>query len=270
MPDPAHRENRFIDSDLLVLLIVGTITLLAAGYTLLPVVLGAESTQREENTAGGATEDPQPEATAPLEETAPTASAPQGWVTAIGDSVMVGAVDALEQQVTNLALLDAQGSRQPQTAIGILRKRRSAGQLGDVVIVHIGNNGPFTDAQFDELMQTLAGTRKVLIVNLTVPPQVEDPIAVPNNAVLASGVQRYPNGVLVDWRAASAGHPEFFGDDGIHLTLEGAQAYADLIAADLGGAESAVEPPEPLQRFYWGEGGSFGVCVGPSSWCLSP
>lgn len=269
MPDPAHRESRFIDFDLLVLLIVGTITLLAAGYTLLPVVLGAESTQQEENIAGGATEEPQPEATAPLEETAPT-SAPQGWVIAIGDSVMVGAVDALEQQVTDLALLDAQGSRQPQTAIDILRKRRSAGQLGDVVIVHIGNNGPFTDAQFDEMMQALAGMRKVLIVNLTVPPHVEDPIAVPNNAVLAKGVQRYPNGVLVDWRAASANHPEYFGDDGIHLTLEGAQAYADLIAADLGGAESPVEPPEPLQRFYWGEGGSFGVCVGPSSWCMSP
>ena len=79
------------------------------------------------------------------------------------------------------------------------------------MVVHVGNNGPFTAGQFDEMMQVLAGVREVLIVNLTVPPGVEDPVAVPNNAVLAEGARRYPNTVLVDWHAASANHPEFFG-----------------------------------------------------------
>jgi lysophospholipase L1-like esterase len=36
--------------------------------------------------------------------------------------------------------------------------------------------------------------------------------------------------VLVDWYAASAGHPEYFWD-GLHLTPQGARAYADTIAA---------------------------------------
>src|SRR5215204_7274147 len=49
----------------------------------------------------------------------------------------------------------------------------------------------------------------------------------------ASPVRRYPNTVLIDWHAASAGHPEFVERDGIHLTLQGAQAYADLIATHL-------------------------------------
>ena len=54
---------------------------------------------------------------------------------------------------------------------------------------------------------------------------------VPNNEVLADGARRYPDrAVLVDWYAASAGHPEYFWD-GIHLTPRGARAYADLIAA---------------------------------------
>ncbi len=44
-------------------------------------------------------------------------------------------------------------------------------------------------------------------------------------------MRRYPNkAVLVDWYAASAGHPEYFWD-GIHLTPRGARAYTDLIAA---------------------------------------
>jgi lysophospholipase L1-like esterase len=34
----------------------------------------------------------------------------------------------------------------------------------------------------------------------------------------------------VDWYSASYGHPEYFWD-GLHLTPQGAQAYADTIAA---------------------------------------
>jgi hypothetical protein len=234
------------------------------------------STQPEETTADTATGSTQSETTAGTtagtaavpEKTATATDAPAGWVTAIGDSVMLGAVDALLQEVPNLSLIDAQGSRQFPAAIDILRQRGAAGQLGDGVIVHIGNNGPFTAEQFYEMMRMLASVRKVLIVNLTVPPDVEDPIAVPNNAMLAAGTQRFPNAVLVDWHAASAGHPEYFGEDGIHLSLQGAQAYADLISAYLGGPEEgSVVPSGSQERTYWGEGGTFGECVGPPSWC---
>ena len=232
-----------------------------------------ESAQLEETTADTTTESTRPETTAETaavpEETAdPATVAPAGWVTAIGDSVMLGAVDALLQETPNLALIDAQGSRQPPAAVDILRRRAAAGQLGDNVVLHVGNNGPFTAEHFDEMMQALSGLRKVLVVNVTVPPPVEDPIAVPNNAVLADGVRRYPNTVLVDWHAASAGHPEFLGEDGTHLTLQGTQAYTDLISASLGGPEEGSgAPPGPQERIYKGEKGSSGVCVGPSSWC---
>lgn len=221
----------------------------------------AESTQSEEITSKTVAET--------TEKADPSTASPAGWVSTIGDSVMIGATDALQQEIPNLGLIDAQGSRQPPAAISVLRQRGAADQLGDLVVIHIGNNGPFTAEQFDEMMQMLASVRKVLIVNLTIPPAVEDPIAVPNNAVLADGVRRYPNTVLVDWRAQSAGHPEFLGEDGIHLTLQGAQAYAGLIAGYLGDPEEegSVAPLGPLERSSWGESGSFGVCVGPSSWC---
>ena len=67
-------------------------------------------------------------------------------------------------------------------------------------------------------------------MNVTVPPGVEDPVAVPNNAVLADGAGRHPNAVVVDWYAASLEHPEYLWEDGTHLTPEGARAYAGLIA----------------------------------------
>ena len=77
-------------------------------------------------------------------------------------------------------------------------------------------------------MKVLSNTRKVLGVNTTVPDGYQ---YAPNNEVLAEGVARHPDKVvLVDWHAASAGHPEYFVD-GLHLTPRGARAYAGLIAA---------------------------------------
>ena len=228
----------------------------------------------QETTADTTLGGTQPESTASTgtvpQKTGSATVTPGSWVSAIGDSVMLGAAESLLQEIPNLALIDAQGSRQPPAAIDVLRQRSVAGQLGEEVVFHVGNNGPFTAEHFDAMMRVLADVRTVLVVNLSVPPGVEDPIAVPNNAVLTDGVQRYPNAVLVDWHAVSTGHPEYFGEDNTHLTLKGAQAYAGLVAAALGGPEEgSVESPGPRETISWGEGGSSGKCIGPPSWCVA-
>jgi lysophospholipase L1-like esterase len=46
-------------------------------------------------------------------------------------------------------------------------------------------------------------------------------------------VALYPNARLVDWHAASAGHPELFWPDGLHPRPEGATLFASLVAAAL-------------------------------------
>jgi len=94
----------------------------AAFLVILLTGCGAEpptrSTQLEETTAYTTTGSTQPETTAlPAavpEKTAPATVAPRDWATAIGDSVMLGAIDALLQEIPNLALIDVQGSRQPR------------------------------------------------------------------------------------------------------------------------------------------------------------
>jgi hypothetical protein len=151
-------------------------------------------------------------------------------VAALGDSVMLGAADALRRAIGPIEL-DAAVSLQVAPAIERLRARRAAGPLPDVVVVHVGNNGTFTARQFDQMMGVLAGVRRVVVVTLKVPRSWEGP----NNAVLAAGVQRYPGAVLVDWHGASAGRPQLFWSDGMHLRPEGAQLYAGLIAAAVAG-----------------------------------
>jgi peptidoglycan/LPS O-acetylase OafA/YrhL len=153
---------------------------------------------------------------------------PRGRVTAIGDSVMLGAVDTLQQDIPRLTTIDARGSRQIPEATRVLKQLSSSGELGSVVIFHIGDNGAITDEEFDEAMDVLSDTKTVLVVNTTVPDGYQ---YAPNNQVLADGVARYPDrAVLVDWHARSAGHPEYFVD-GLHLTPSGARAYADLISS---------------------------------------
>jgi peptidoglycan/LPS O-acetylase OafA/YrhL len=157
-------------------------------------------------------------------------AAPRGRVTAIGDSVMLGAVDALQQDIPRLTIIDARGSRQIPEATHVLKRLRASGELGRVVIFHIGDNGAVTDEEFDRVMKVLSPAKKVLVVNTTVPDGYQ---YAPNNKVLADGVARHPDkAVLVDWHARSAGHPEYFWD-GLHLTPRGARAYAGLIAASL-------------------------------------
>jgi peptidoglycan/LPS O-acetylase OafA/YrhL len=157
------------------------------------------------------------------------ADAPKDQVTLVGDSVMLGAAGELERALGNPAFATDVGL-QPMGVIEILKKRRAAGQLGEAVVVHAGDNVPFTAEQFDEMMGLLEDVPEVLIVNVKVPRPWEQS----NNEILADGVRRYPDkAVLVDWHAASTGRPELFVEDGIHLQPEGQRVYAELIAAHL-------------------------------------
>jgi hypothetical protein len=122
--------------------------------------------------------------------------------------------------------IDAEVGRPVSTAIYILRAERDAGLLGDVVVVHIGNNSPFSTDEFDEMMELLADVSRVVFVNLKVPRGWESP----NNAVLAEGVARYPNAALVDWYSVGVDNPEFLLD-GVHLAPEGVRAYVQLVTA---------------------------------------
>jgi peptidoglycan/LPS O-acetylase OafA/YrhL len=176
-------------------------------------------------TAGAPSPAPAP---APPPPPAP-APPPPARVTAIGDSVMLGAHGALQVVIGEGLALDAAVSRQFDQALAVVRLLHDAGQLGERVVMHMGNNGIIRPDQFDQMMQMLAGVPRVVVVNANVARPWEGPV----NDVLASGVPRYPNAVLVDWKAVAVQHPELFVEDGIHLQTGGALVYADLIAHSL-------------------------------------
>ncbi len=159
---------------------------------------------------------------------ATTIAAPH--ILAIGDSVMLSSAAQLRKTFDNIEI-DATISRHFPDVIDLLKAKRAAGQIGEIVIIHLGSNGGFDDKHFDQMMDFLKDVKRVLIVNNKVPRFWETP----NNQVLARGVKRYPNTVMVDWRAATINRPTLFWDDGIHPRPEGIQLYVDLIAAPLKG-----------------------------------
>ena len=166
------------------------------------------------------------EATVPVEPPpaeAPPAT-PTGHVTAIGESVLLEAQAVLEAEVPDISVLGEIG-RQVTASLALAVELRDAGQLGDVVVVHVGNNGIVRAEVFDELMQVLSGVRRVAVVNVKVPRPWEEP----NNAVFAELVPRYPNAVLLDWKALGEANPDGFESDGVHMNQDGIRLYIDLV-----------------------------------------
>jgi peptidoglycan/LPS O-acetylase OafA/YrhL len=155
-------------------------------------------------------------------------------ITAIGDSVMIGAAEEMEARLGAGLYINATIGRLPEQIPALLRERRQLGQLGDIVIIHTGDNGYVIEEEFDLIMAELSDVPAVIWINVRVPRQWEEP----SNEEIAAGVKRYPNTVLIDWYGASAGHPEYLKEDGIHPSLEGRAVFASLIAKEVDAARA--------------------------------
>ena len=177
-----------------------------------------------------------PPSTLPGAATTTTVAAPNGlragYVTTVGDSVMLGSKDALLKilnQVigagSEVTVVDAAESRQYAAGVDEVQSLKDQGLLGDRVVIHLGTNGEIDPAQFERLMGIVSGAKRVVIVNVKAPRSWEGP----DNDTLANEVKKYKNAVLVDWNKEGNANPGWFYNDGIHLNPEGRLAYAELI-----------------------------------------
>ena len=162
-------------------------------------------------------------AASPVPSATATASA-NGRLSAIGDSVMLGARKALQAEIPGTRV-DASVARFPGAFIGRLKRYVRKDALAPVVVLHPGTNGVLPESMMREMLTILSERPRVVVVNTNMPRKWRTP----NNRVIARVVPEFPNAVLADWYSASKDHPEYFASDGIHLTPRGAKAYARLI-----------------------------------------
>jgi hypothetical protein len=157
-------------------------------------------------------------------------------VTAIGDSVMLGAADEMHQRLGASGYIDAKLNRYFSEAAPIIHDLRAKGALGRVVIIHLGTNGPVSNSDVDSVMAELNGVPNVLLVTVRVDRSWQDEV----NQTLRNAATRYPNVQIVDWYSYSAGHGDWFQSDGTHFRTSsgpGANGYADLLVGSI--------PPPP-------------------------
>jgi len=153
-------------------------------------------------------------------------------MTAIGDSVMLGAAGAL-QRAFNVTV-DAAVSRQFPQIVQRIQARQAAGQMQDVVVIHAGTNGT---AYWDMLKTTLDGLRDKQVVLVTV--HTPNSWMADSNRNIKGMANQFDNVRIADWEAASEGRREYFVYDGTHLSGEGVKAYVQTIRDALRGSGEA-------------------------------
>jgi hypothetical protein len=142
---------------------------------------------------------------------------------------MLGAKGALEARMPGI-YVDAAVSRQVKAGADLAATLKAQGAIGRAAVIHLGTNGVTTQTQFDQLMTSLAGVPRVVLVNTKVPRPWEDRV----NGFISDTAKKYPNVVFVDWKAQSSPNRDWFWNDGIHLRPKGAVAFAELIAQAIG------------------------------------
>ena len=143
------------------------------------------------------------------------------WIA--GDSVILG-IRSLLEGYEPVELINARVGRQLPELIDVVRVDvRSVPE--SIAIVNLGNNGAITEEKVRELFELLKDQPYFIVVNAAVPRGWREA----NNEIIASLIDQYPNGRLVDWDRISTDRPEYFAPDGVHLVPTGANVYVSSI-----------------------------------------
>lgn len=157
-------------------------------------------------------------------------------VVLVGDSVSLDAKDQFGAAFPH-GLMDSRVSRQPKEALQVLQGYLDQGVVGDTVIVSVGINSPLDNDLITQFHDAVGDERKLWFVNVRTP----DPVYKASNAAIQWAADTYDNVGVIDWYSASAGHDDWFWDDGTHTRPEGSQAYVDLVRDTIGYVEPTDE-----------------------------
>jgi lysophospholipase L1-like esterase len=157
-----------------------------------------------------------------------------GPVLAIGDSILLGAVEhgglGLKLAEDNWELETvAETGRTARWAIDQIRARESVPRY---VIVVLGSNPGHSSAGFSDDVQTLRdalvarGARRVLWIP---PHDVDSERYSEKVSILEEADKADPRLFVPDWNAIADLHPEWSGGDGLHLTETGYTELASFI-----------------------------------------
>ncbi len=140
---------------------------------------------------------------------------------ALGDSIMIDIEPYLKEAIPNVTI-DGKIGRQLVDAIDVSYSYKKFNTKGSAVLIELGTNGPFTEAQLNKLLDRF-NQADVYLVNTRVPRGWESEV----NQSIQNASSR-ENVTVIDWYSVAVNHNNYFGSDGVHLTKSGSQAYVNL------------------------------------------
>jgi hypothetical protein len=160
---------------------------------------------------------------------------------AVGESVMLGAAPQLQ---AGGFVVNADESRQGEITAEIIGQYRASGQIGKIIVIQVGTNGPVSQETYDKIMSFLPPEEVEQVIFLTVAAPrgwIE-----PNNALIWGLQGRYSNVKVLDWAGfVVSGQVPGLAGDGIHLgTAAAKQWYANYIFDFMGRRDLVQALPE--------------------------
>jgi hypothetical protein len=157
----------------------------------------------------------------------------------VGDSVTVPAGDFLGEMGF---AVDAVACRTFAQGLEVMAER----SLPDLVVVALGSNGEVSGAELEHALELVGPFARLMLVL----PKELGGGPDPDGGLMRAFADAHPDQVsILDWPAYSGEHGNWFAPDGLHLTTDGAQGFAQMIGE---GVEFApveeIEPPRTPRR----------------------
>lgn len=168
----------------------------------------------------------------------------------VADSVVwgtrIGAVMTGESYDGWIGHIDAAGCRQAifsgqtavcgptriPSAVEAIQHAVASGVVGEVVIVHVGTNGPLDAAAIDQIVAVTPEDAVLWLMTVRSPGSNQDA----ENAAIRDAAARWSPSRdvrVLDWQALADSTPGLLDRDGVHLTAAGRIAMRDLIGSAL-------------------------------------
>lgn len=150
-------------------------------------------------------------------------------ITAIGDSIILGPSEYLEENISNLSI-NAEKSRPLEVGADLIRNMENEGSLGDVVVMALGTNSvddPYTSLK--NIVEALPEGKRLILVTCY-DGRYPSPHSV--SVAMEKIAQEYDFISLMDWEKEALAHPEYYeGNDDVHFYghMDAYEAYKNML-----------------------------------------
>ena len=156
----------------------------------------------------------------------------------VGDSVTVPAGEFLGEMGF---AVDAVACRTFAQGLEVMSARR----LPDLVVVALGSYAAVSGEELEAALELVGPFARLMLVL----PKELGGGPDPDGRLMRAFAEAHPDQVtILDWPAYASGHGDWFAPDGLHLTTDGAQGFAQMIGEAVEFAPlEPIEPPRARQ-----------------------